>query len=353
MGDSLGESTSSLRTFSQTQPHFSPLLHRVSAPSRSSLTHQQEDMPTLPQGRLLVLSFSLILSCVVIGVSISLLFAPRPPDIDDYRYNYPNSDAWEDWGDFPIRDFGLPFDYDGIGFRVVPVLGLVASASNFLIVVSLLVAPIMNPKTIISVVAIEAPCIYFVSFLWLATGAYAEHSIQSGTNCFLVPVGPYCTEHKVLEGISFINWIQLMLYANTLMTVATICHVRKHRVWLCPVKELPRFSAPAITFGPRPDIGFDTPFMAKSNESTVPILGDSTQPEDSRASHQFRSRIAFPPHPPTRPRFPLSASSSSPLPSSDSSRLSNSHGDTGHRILTRGEPPTYSGPGSTYELISV
>ncbi|KAH9050120.1 hypothetical protein EDB84DRAFT_1451018 [Lactarius hengduanensis] len=331
-------------------------------------------MPTLPQGRLLVLSFSLILSCVVIGVSIGLLFAPRPPDLDDYSNNYPN-DAWEDWREhnpyFRTRDFGPPFDYDDTGFRVVPILGLVASALNFLIVVPLLVAPIMNPKTIISAVAIEAPSIYFVSFMWLATGAYAEHSIQSGTNCFPLPVGPYCTEHKVLEGISFINWIQLMLYANTLMTVATICHVRKHRVWLCPVKELPRFSAPAITFGPRPDIGFDTPFMAKSNESTVPILGDSTQPEDSRASHQFRSRIAFPPHPPDRPGLPLGASSSSRLPSSDSiaslvpmavtrpdvatpqNTTTYPQSDTGHRILTRGEPPTYSGPGSTYELISV
>ncbi|KAI9448353.1 hypothetical protein H4582DRAFT_82309 [Lactarius indigo] len=346
-------------------------------------------MPTLPQGRQLVLSFSLILSCVVIGVSISLLFAPKPQDPDD------NSEAWQDWREehnsyLRPRDYA-PFDYDGIGYRVVPILGLVASASNFLIVAPLLIAPILSPKTIISAVAIEAPCIYFVSFLWVATGAYAEHSIQSGTNCYPVPIGaffslvssgwgeavantfkgPYCTEHKVLEGISFINWIQLMLYANTLMTVATICHVRKHRVWLCPVKELPRFSAPALTFGPRPDIGFDTSFVAKSNESMVPILGDSTQPVDSRSSHQFRSRIAFPPHPPARPGVPLSTSSSSPLPSSDSiaslvpmaatrhdvATPQNATGyprpDTGHRRLTRGEPPTYSGPGSTYELISV
>ncbi|KAH8999429.1 hypothetical protein EDB92DRAFT_964440 [Lactarius akahatsu] len=97
-------------------------------------------MPTLPQGRLLVLSFSLILSCVVIGVSIGLLFASRPPDLDDYP-NYPNNDAYEDWREhksyFRPRDFGLSFDYDAIGFRVVPILGLVASASNLFIVVPL------------------------------------------------------------------------------------------------------------------------------------------------------------------------------------------------------------------------
>ncbi|KAH9062028.1 hypothetical protein EDB87DRAFT_1608957 [Lactarius vividus] len=330
-------------------------------------------MPTLPQGRLLVLSFSLILSCVVIGVSIGLLFAPSQEDEEQYPH-YPNDWDWREEHDssFRPRDFGPYIDFDDTGLRVVPILGLIASASNFFVVAPLLVAPILNPKTIISAVAIEAPFIYFVSFLWLATGVYAELSIQSGTNCFSIPpVGPYCSEHKVLEGISFINWIQLMLYANTLMTVATICHVRKHRVWLCPVKELPRFSAPALTFGPRPDIGFDAPFMAKSNESTVPILGDSIQPVDSRTLHQFRSRIAFPPHPPTRPGLPLSASSSSPSPSSDSiaslvpmavtrpdvATPQNTTGypqpDTGHRILTRGEPPTYSGPSSTYELIPV
>ena len=157
-----------------------------------------------------------------------------------------------------------------------------------------------------------------------------------------------------------------MLYANTLMTVATICHVRKHRVWLRRVTELPTFSAPALTFGPQPDTGFDSPFVAKSNES---ILGDSTQPVDLRASHQFRSRIAFPPHPPARPEIPLSASPSPPPSDSTASLVptvatqpdvatprnttSYPRSDMDHRMLTTGEPPTYSGPGSTYELITV
>jgi hypothetical protein len=162
-----------------------------------------------------------------------------------------------------------------------------------------------------------------------------------------------------------------MLYANTLMTVATICHVRKHRVWLRRVTELPTFSAPALTFGPQPDIAFDSPFIAKSNESTPPILGDSTQPVDLHPSHQFRSRIAFPPHPPARPEVPLSASPSPSIPPSDSTAslvptvatqpddatpqnaASYTPPEMDHRILSSGEPPTYSGPGSTYELITV
>lgn len=160
-----------------------------------------------------------------------------------------------------------------------------------------------------------------------------------------------------------------MLYANTLMTVSTICHVRKHRVWLCRVTELPTFSAPALTFGPRPDVEFDSIFMTKSNESTPPIRGDSTQVVGP--SNQFRSRITFPPpHPPARPGNRLSASSPPPIPHSDSTAslvptatthpdaatpqntTSYPRPDMGH-THTAGEPPIYSGPGSTYELITV
>jgi hypothetical protein len=106
----------------------------------------------------------------------------------------------------------------------------------------------MSPKAVISAVAIEAPCICqsllphpgtsthpaidLVSFMWLAAGAYAEQSIASGMNCFPAPSvgaflslasswrgeavanafeGSYCSEHRVLEGIAFINWIQCAL----------------------------------------------------------------------------------------------------------------------------------------------
>ena len=158
----------------------------------------------------------------------------------------------------------------------------------------------------------------------------------------------------------------MMLYANTLMTVAIICHVRKHRVWLRPVRELPKFSAPALTFAPPPDTEFDSPFLAKSNES-LPILGGSTQLVDPRTLLQFRSRITFPPHPPARPGIVGSASSLLPLPSDSAASLlptGATHTDVatphninsypmGHHILTTGEPPTYSGPGSTQDLIAV
>lgn len=69
---------------------------------------------------------------MVIGVSISLLFAPRP---QENAQPYPNNDnAQLGWR----RDYGGPLmDYDGIGFRVVPIVGLVASAINFFIIAPL------------------------------------------------------------------------------------------------------------------------------------------------------------------------------------------------------------------------
>lgn len=88
---------------------------------------------------MLCTAFSLILSCVVIGVSISLLFSPKPDSIEPVPYD---SDAWLAWSgehDMSIRtrDPGSDYDYDGIGFRNSPILGLVASASNFVIIAPL------------------------------------------------------------------------------------------------------------------------------------------------------------------------------------------------------------------------
>jgi len=155
------------------------------------------------------------------------------------------------------------------------------------------------------------------------------------------------------------------------MTVATICHVRKRRVWFHPINELPTFSAPALTFGSRPDMAFDSPFMTKTNESEVPILGASNRSADSRPPSHFRSRFPFLQHTSPLQGVPPETSSSPPpsQPPSDSvptlARSQSAQSDitqyapshpqtsTGQRIVAIGEPPTYSGPGSTYELVPV
>ena len=156
-----------------------------------------------------------------------------------------------------------------------------------------------------------------------------------------------------------------MLYANILMTVATICHVRKRSVWLLPVTELPTLGAPALTFDDsESDMAFDTPLLRKAEESEVPILGVSRPRVHSRGPSHFRSRLTFPQHPNHRP-VTLSAVIS-PLPTSESveslapsvstqndvtsSRNPVSHRlSTYHRIVSMGELPTYSGPGAGYE----
>jgi hypothetical protein len=180
-----------------------------------------------------------------------------------------------------------------------------------------------------------------------------------------------------------------MLYANTVMTVATICHVRKQGVWHRSVTELPTFGAPALTFDSTSDTEFDSHHLAKTNESEIPILGvSSRQSVDSRTPHHFRSRAPFPSHPPTvaetlsttpppappshpplqAERLSTAPSPPSPSPSDSVSSLVPSvstqldltqsfdghpRSSTGHRIVITGEPPTYSGPGSDYRLVTV
>jgi len=166
-----------------------------------------------------------------------------------------------------------------------------------------------------------------------------------------------------------VDGFPVMLYANTLMTVATICHVRKNRMWLRPASELPRFAAPALTFAPKSDTVFDSSYINKTNESEVPILGLSGQSVDSRTPSHFRSRLAFLPHPTARTEGIPPADSSPPHPSDSVTSLAHSvslqsegtpqnvpgHSppSTGHRLVPIGEPPTYSGPGPSYELVAV
>lgn len=166
--------------------------------------------------------------------------------------------------------------------------------------------------------------------------------------------------------LTFNDSFLVMLYANTLMTVATICHVRRRSVWLLPVTKLPRFSAPALTFGPRPDVEFESPFLTKSNESETPILGTSSQPIESRSPSHFQSSLPFIIHPPTPPGIPSVVPSQS-LPTGSVTSLTPSvsiqsdvvtQNSASHpqpiahnQITTTGEPPTYTAPGSPYVAV--
>jgi hypothetical protein len=168
-----------------------------------------------------------------------------------------------------------------------------------------------------------------------------------------------------------------MLYANTVMTVATICHIRKQGVWFRPVTELPTFGAPALTFDSASDLEFDSPLFLKTNHSETSIHGVSSQSMDTRTPYHFRSRIPFlsaraaalsttrllspPSHPPFQTETLSNASPPLPLPPlpadsvdsliptvSTQSDLTPQNTDghprvsTDHPVDLMGEPPTYS-----------
>jgi hypothetical protein len=150
-----------------------------------------------------------------------------------------------------------------------------------------------------------------------------------------------------------------MLYANTLMTVATICHVRGRRMWFHPASALPSFAAPALTFSPKGDMEHNSPYMTKTNESQAPLLGVSSQPVNSPTRSQFRSRLSFPPN--RFSRTGIAPADSSPQRQSDSAhslaRSTSTRSDVTpfqstpspprpsncHQLVPEGEPPTYSG----------
>jgi hypothetical protein len=145
------------------------------------------------------------------------------------------------------------------------------------------------------------------------------------------------------------------------MTVATICHVRGRRMWSHAASALPTFAAPALTFAPKWDMEYNSPYTTKTNESQVPILGVSSQPVNSRTRSHFRSRFSFFPNRSSRTRIPP-ADSSSPRQSDSTSSLARSMSarsdvtlqsipspprpSNSHQSVPEGEPPTYPGPGS-------
>jgi hypothetical protein len=159
-----------------------------------------------------------------------------------------------------------------------------------------------------------------------------------------------------------------MLYANTLMTVATICHVRGRRMWLHPVAALPTFAAPALTFSSKWDMEHDSPSTTKTSESQVPLLGVSSQPVDSHNPSHFRSRVPFLPNrlsqtgiphadpPSSEPSDSAASLARSVSAQSDvtpSHSVPNPQPSTRHQSVPIGEPPTYSGPGSNDEPFAV
>jgi len=141
-------------------PHFSPFFPRLpSLPSPPCHPLSLLDMPTLPQGRLWVLcmfllSFSvgihpmhyslvssIIFSCVVMGISISLLLSEEPSMNPSDGSSNPAS-KWRQPPDpnqnpkLTPREYG-PFFADADEYRHSEILAVVSSALNFLVATAL------------------------------------------------------------------------------------------------------------------------------------------------------------------------------------------------------------------------
>jgi hypothetical protein len=207
------------------------------------------------------------------------------------------------------------------------------------------------------------------------TDATVKQTIAHGTESWRglrSSIGSNVRAKIPLACLTIIDSSPVMLYANTLITVATICHVRRRPVWFHPVTELPTLGAPALTFDSGLDMASDSPHMRQTNDSETPMLGTArSNVNPPRAPSHFRSRVtSFPQH--STHRTGTLSALPSPLPTSESveslapsisstqadvtssqNPVSHSQPRTYPRIVPLEEPPTYSDPGAGYQSESL
>ncbi|KZV75105.1 hypothetical protein PENSPDRAFT_647381 [Peniophora sp. CONT] len=159
---------------------------------------------------------------------------------------------------------------------------------NIVTVPLLLVADMFKRKTVISSIAVEASWLFVVWVLWLTCAAYAAWCSQTQLVNFVrcQTSQAQCLEYEFLEICSFMNWIIVMLYSNTLFTLAVINHMRRQPIWFTPVKDTPRLP-PLVFAGPVQTVNMDEVKMLLSGSS-----------------------FSLPPHDPRRP--PIRAAPSVP-----------------------------------------
>lgn len=113
-----------------------------------------------------------------------------------------------------------------------------------------------------------------------------------------------CLEYEFLEIFSFVNWIIgmpltaflqemaethrgryriVMLYSNTLFTLAVINHMRKQPIWFTPVRDTPRLP-PLVFASPGPTLSMDEVKTLLSGSSFSLPQHDSRRPPIINAS---------------------------------------------------------------------
>ncbi|VDC04072.1 unnamed protein product [Peniophora sp. CBMAI 1063] len=155
---------------------------------------------------------------------------------------------------------------------------------NIVTVPLLLLADLFKRKTVMSSIAVEASWLFVVWVLWLTCAAYAAWCSQTQyvnfVRCQTLPA--QCLMYEFLEICSFISWIIVMLYSNTLFTLAVINHMRKHPIWFTPVRETPRLP-PLVFAAPGPAVNMDEVKTLLSGSSFSLPAHDTRRPSDRMA----------------------------------------------------------------------
>ncbi|KAJ7024663.1 hypothetical protein C8F04DRAFT_1131010 [Mycena alexandri] len=142
------------------------------------------------------------------------------------------------------QSFGVYFPYAA--------LAIAAAILTFLTLPAMIALEISRPGGPTSMIIVEISWLFFLSLLWLATGADAAdfNSVGFWFACGRpelqgsVDIGA-CHEISAIEAFAFLNWIILLAYIGTLLVMSLAAASRKHTgVWTSSVANAP-FGAPA------------------------------------------------------------------------------------------------------------
>ncbi|KAI0316128.1 hypothetical protein OF83DRAFT_1128590 [Amylostereum chailletii] len=302
-------------------------------------------MVFLRRARVAVLSASVIFASVVLGLSASLIY-DRSTDyayresfehLHEYlaTYPYPPSPAPPPPPHRPSVMNGIPPPPVSLPDHDIDT-ALTASVSIITLVVvpPLLIADLFKKKIFISTVAVEASVLFVLWTLWLTCGAYtAWCSTTSYVNLIRCQISPngQCLEYKFVEGLSFVNWFGLMVYSNTLFTLAVINHIRNQPIWFAAVSDAPKL--PPLVFATTLPVDLAKNMSTSTGTFTIPnhIVFPSSVPPLHMQAQPDSPHSTLPSRPSSLvvPPSPLSASHASDLHSQTNTRSGPS-------------PPTYS-----------
>jgi len=131
-------------------------------------------------------------------------------------------------------------------------LAIAAAILTFLTLPAMIALENLRPGGPTSMIIVEILWLFFLSILWLATGADAVDFYTAG---FWFACGQpefqdnleitSCNEISALEGFAFVNWIILLVYSVMLLIMSSAAASRKHTgVWTSSVANAP-FGVPA------------------------------------------------------------------------------------------------------------